>query len=177
MVQPTNNGAAVDGSQKEQSGGPLISEIVGLQEVQPSLDRRPSNVSTSSSSILSDDASLASGHSVGSGMDLLPSGVGGGSGGGGSADTAAGPQGEARHPEHPEGGGTKRTLSTEDPRVGEPQPEQQPSAGGQQLRKACDLCTKVRGRPSLCRLLLCAQSFASGTNTVHGTLQVHIYRS
>lgn len=140
MVQPINNGVAVDGSQKEHGGGPLISEIVGLQEVQPSLDRRPSNVS-SSSSMQSDDTSLASG--VGSGLVesvLSSSGVGSGLGGAGSADTA-GPQGEARHAELAEGGGTKRTL-TEDSRLAEPQLEQQSSAS-QQLRKACDLCTKV----------------------------------
>ena len=155
MVQPVSNGISVDGSQREHGGGALISEIVGLQDVQPSLDRRPSTVS--SSSLLSDDTSLGSVHSnAGSGVvesDFMTigGGVGGGVGGAGSAGTT-GPQGQHVLQQQGEGGGTKRTHSADDPGLVEQQ--QQQTSAGQQLRKACDLCTKVGTSHGLLLLLL-----------------------
>eukprot|EP00903_Cladosiphon_okamuranus_P011945 g11219.t1 len=125
MVQPSSDGVVGVESQEGQVGGVVIGS---LEEVQPKDTRRPSLSST-----MSDDSvgsSLTSGHSstgsIASDSDIMSNGDAGGRGvgdmdGGGGAE--------------PEGGRSKRSLTTS----GEEQPVVQPSS---QLRKACDLCTK-----------------------------------
>lgn len=142
MVQPSNDGMMVSESQEGQGGGVLIGEIGSLDEVQHGHgSRRPSFSST-----LSDESigtSLAFSHSstgsVASDSDVMSNGDGGGGGVGGvesAGGAAAGRQARGAHES-----GTKRPLTEEEQqRV----VEQQHQTSNQQLRKACDLCTKVR---------------------------------
>lgn len=133
-VSASGEDMAAAGSGSTENGGvSLISEI-GNNEL-----RRGSFSSSSSSSVSS--ASDVDAHSMTSAQDSAAStlsepepmasngvGVGSSDGLGVGVDTAA-----ARSKPH------KRTLSQDAPRV----VEQETPTNGQQLRKACDLCTKV----------------------------------
>lgn len=143
MVLPSSNGTMVSESQEGQGGGVLISEIGRLDEVQPGQGvRRPSLSST-----LSDESigtSLTSSHSstgsVASDSDAMSNGDMGGRGLGG-VDTAGGAAAGRQSPGSLAlESGTKRALTEEEQRA----VEQQQQQSSQQLRKACDLCTKVR---------------------------------
>lgn len=128
-------------NQEGGGGGVLLSEIGRLEEVQHGGQgmRRPSLSSTMSDESIG--TSLTSNHSstgsVASDSDIVSNGDGGGRGVGGM-ESAGGAAAGGRHlPGAPESG-TKRPM-TEQERVVEQQ-----QSSGQQLRKACDLCTKVR---------------------------------
>eukprot|EP00752_Nemacystus_decipiens_P006831 g6133.t1 len=139
MVQPSSNGMVVSESQEGQGEGVLIGEIGRLGEVQPGEGiRRPSLSST-----LSDESigtSVTSYHSstgsVASDSDVMSNGDFGGLGVGG-VDTAGGAAAGRQSPGAP-GSGTKRPIAEEQQSA----VEHHQQSSSQQLRKACDLCTK-----------------------------------
>lgn len=147
----------VSESQEGQGGGVLISEIGRLDEVQPGGPgmRRPSLSST-----LSDESigtSLTSSHSstgsVVSDSEIMFNGDVRGRGEGG-VEGAGGAAAGREAPDAPESG-TKRPLTDAEKQRTVEQQQQQASA--QQLRKACDLCTKVRkplGQTLSCRVVV-----------------------
>lgn len=145
MVQPSSNGMVVSESQEGQGGGVLISEIGSLEEVQPGQGMRRPSLSSS----LSDESigtSVTSSHSstgsVASDSDVMSNGDVGGRGLGGLDAAGGAPAG--RHAAGAPESGTKRQITEDEQRAVEQLQQSSSSSPSQQLRKACDLCTKVR---------------------------------
>ena len=130
-------------SQEGQGGGVLISEIGRLEEVQPGQGMRRPSLSSSFSdesigtSVISSHSSTGS---VASDSDVMSNGDVGGRGLGGLDAASGAPAG--RHAAGAPESGTKRHITEDEQRPVEQL--QQSSSSSQQLRKACDLCTKVR---------------------------------
>ncbi|CAM9167682.1 unnamed protein product, partial [Ectocarpus sp. 4 AP-2014] len=129
MVQPNGEGMVMITDEIDSGGGPLLSEI----GKQPQLQRRISKISSSGSTTSDMDShSLLSGHdSLGS--MLSDSGSVSNSGGAARGSfTSVDSEGSSSS------GTNKRPLGDEE----ELRLVEQEQSNGQQLRKACDLCTK-----------------------------------
>ncbi|CAM9331304.1 unnamed protein product [Ectocarpus sp. 8 AP-2014] len=131
MVHPNGEGMVMIRDGIDSGGGPLLSEI----GKQPQLQRRISKISSGSSTTSDMDShSLLSGHdSLGS--MLSDSGSVSSSGGGAARGSFTSVDAEGSSSSS---GTNKRPLSDEE----ELRLVEQEQSNGQQLRKACDLCTK-----------------------------------
>lgn len=137
MVQPNGEGMVMIRDEVDARGGPLLSEI----GKQPQLQRRISKISSSSSTTSDMDA-----HSLVSGQDSLGSMLSDSGSVSSSGDAARGSF-TSVDAEGSSSGTNKRPLGDEEELRLVEQEQQQSS--GQQLRKACDLCTKVGARQGL----------------------------